>query len=105
MSSGKGTPRIPRNMGRVEFLACRESITTMHRQGYDNRKIHDALAAKGRVTMAYATFCRYMKRFFPSEGAHNDWMQSRDTPSSCEESRPGRSGFAVNKKPSSGEMI
>lgn len=105
MSSQKGTSRIPRNMGRVEFLACRESIATMHRQGYDNRKIHDALAAKGRVTMAYATFCRYMKRFFPSDRALNDWGQNRDEHSSCEESRSGHNSFAVNKKPSSGEMI
>ena len=105
MLSGKGTSRIPRNMGRVEFLACKESIATMHLQGYDNRKIHDALAAKGRVTMAYATFCRYMKRYFPSNKGHNDWGHNRDTHSTYEEPRPGRSGFAVNKKPSSGEMI
>lgn len=30
--------RIPRNMGRIEFIACQDVIDAMRVQGYDNKK-------------------------------------------------------------------
>jgi len=95
--------RIARNMGRVEFIACRETIDAMRRQGFDNKKIHAALAEKGRVTMAYATFCYHMTRFAKAE-AEMEERQSRYA-STAKPGEAGRHGFHIDKTPSHGEII
>ena len=52
--------RIPRNMARIEFLACREEIETLLSQGYDKRKIHARLIEKKKVSMSYDAFCKVL---------------------------------------------
>lgn len=56
------TKRIPRNMGRIEFIACRETIQDLVERGYDNKKIHAELARCNRISMSYSAFCVYMAR-------------------------------------------
>ncbi len=97
-------PRLPRNMGRVEFIACFETIDAMRRQGFDNKKIHAALAEKGRLTMSYTTFCYHMARRAKAELAQENHQDSGRT-SANRVGTHGRSGFKVEKTPSSGEII
>lgn len=58
MSAAK--QRIPRNMARIEFLACREEIETLLGQGFDKRKIHTKLTESGRITMSYDALCKVL---------------------------------------------
>ena len=58
MSAGK--KRIPRNMARIEFLACRETIESLLSQGFDKRKIHTRLVGSGQFTMSYDAFCKVL---------------------------------------------
>ncbi len=60
--------RIGRNMGRVELLAVRNTVTAMLEAGYDRKKIHSRLKEEGRVTMSYPTFCYQFKQQFASGG-------------------------------------
>ncbi|MDR2744390.1 MAG: TraK family protein [Desulfovibrio sp.] len=60
MSAGK--KRIPRNMSRIEFLACRELIESLLAQGLDKKKVHTRLVEGGQVTMSYDAFCRVLTR-------------------------------------------
>ena len=60
MSAGK--KRIPRNMARIEFMACRETIESLLAQGFDKKKIHARLAKDGQITMSYDSFCKVLIR-------------------------------------------
>lgn len=65
MSAGK--QRIPRNMARIEFLACRELIESLLAQGFDKKKIHARLAKDGQVTMSYDAFCKVLRKASKNE--------------------------------------
>ena len=52
--------RIPRNMARIEYLACRDLVDSLLVQGFDKRKIHTRLLEEGRITMSYAALCKVM---------------------------------------------
>ena len=54
--------RIPRNMARIEFLACRDAIESLLSQGFDKRKIHTRLAESGQFTMSYDAFCKVLAK-------------------------------------------
>jgi hypothetical protein len=101
--------RIPRNMGRIEFIACHDVIDAMRVQGYDNKKIHAALVKKGKVTMSYATFCYHMVRFLKEIRERQE--QSGHPPTQVYAQTIFKQhgykdhGFSVNKTPSSDEMI
>lgn len=58
MSGGKN--RIPRNMARIEFLACREEIENLLSQGFDKKKIHTRLLESGKITMSYDALCKVL---------------------------------------------
>lgn len=101
--------RIPRNMGRIEFIACQDVIDAMRVQGYDNKKIHAALVKKGKVTMSYATFCHHMVRFLKEirerqeQSGHH--LLPIYTQATFKQQGLKQHGFSVNKTPSSDEMI
>ena len=102
--------RIARNMGRIEFIASCDVIVSMREQGFDNKKIHTALAKQKRFTMSYATFCYQMARFRKVEnerqGHDVDHANASET-ASPPLKHPGsrQLGFSVNKTPSTSEMI
>lgn len=52
--------RIPRNMARIEFLACREEIEKLLAQGFDKRKVHTRLTESGQITMSYDALCKVL---------------------------------------------
>ena len=54
--------RMRRSMARVEFLSCTESIEDMLQQGFSKQLIYEDLKEKGRVTMAYVTFCKLIAK-------------------------------------------
>jgi hypothetical protein len=58
MSAGK--KGIPRNMARIEFLACRELIESLLAQGFDKKKIHARLTENGQITMSYDALCKVL---------------------------------------------
>lgn len=58
MSAAK--KRIPRNMARIEFLACRELIESLLAQGFDKKKIHARLTGSGQITMSYDALCKVL---------------------------------------------
>jgi hypothetical protein len=102
--------RIARNMGRIEFIASRDVIVSMSEQGFDNKKIHTALAKKKRLTMSYATFCYQMARFRKAENERQghavDHVDSSEM-ANATFTHPGsrQLSFSVNKTPSTSEMI
>ena len=49
--------RLRRNMARVEFLACMDSIEELLAQGFSKRLAYERLREQGRISMAYITFC------------------------------------------------
>lgn len=57
-----GRTRIPRNMARIEFLACRELIESLLSQGFDKRKVHTRLMENGQITMSYDALCKVLAR-------------------------------------------
>lgn len=57
-----GRARIPRNMARIEFLACREVIESLLSQGFDKRKVHTRLIESGQITMSYDALCKVLAR-------------------------------------------
>lgn len=59
----KKNKRIARNQGKVEFLANLGEIQAMLEQGYNKRNVHEKLLEKGRITMAYYTFCANYRSF------------------------------------------
>jgi len=101
--------RIPRNMGRIEFIACQDVIDAMRVQGYDNKKIHAALVKKGKVTMSYATFCYHMVRFLKEIRERQEQSEHHPTQvytqTIFKQHGYKDHGFSVNKTPSSDEMI
>ncbi|MDR3631408.1 MAG: TraK family protein [Desulfocapsaceae bacterium] len=50
-----------RNAGRVEFIAVREEIGNLLAQGHNRVMIYEHLAAEGKITMSYRTFCEYFR--------------------------------------------
>ncbi len=88
--------RIGRNMGRVELLAVRDTVTAMLEAGYDRKKIHRRLKEEGRVTMSYPTFCYQFKQQF----AGNATPASAPNPAPSYLPKAGKSEpFSVNSKP------
>ena len=58
MSAGK---RLRRHMGRVEYLACKETVDAMLAQGFSKKLIHERLTEEGRFSMAYISFCQIIR--------------------------------------------
>ena len=56
-----------RSMARVEFLCCTKSIEAMLQQGFSKRLIYEDLKEKGRISMAYVTFCKLIAKAMNSE--------------------------------------
>lgn len=59
--------RMRRSMARVEFLCCTESIEGMLQQGFSKQLIYEDLKEKGRISMAYVTFCKLIAKAMNSE--------------------------------------
>jgi hypothetical protein len=59
MPAGK---RVRRQMARVEFLACRETVNSMLEQGFSKKLIHERLTEEGRFSMAYITLCQIIRK-------------------------------------------
>ena len=59
MPAGK---RLRRQMARVEFLACKETVDTMLAQGFSKKLIHERLTEEGRFSMAYITLCQIIRK-------------------------------------------
>lgn len=97
---GHKKQRIARNMGRIEFIACREKIDLMRSQGYDNKMIHTLLHSKEIITMSYSTLCYHISRFYK----HNDTTTLCMIPNVGQKFQDNNS-FSINKSPSSSEMI
>jgi len=101
--------RIPRNRGRIEFIASHDVIDAMRVQGYDNKKIHAALVKRGKVTMSYATFCYHMVRFLKEiqerQEQSGHYHAQIYTQTTFKQHGYKDHGFSVNKTPSSDEMI
>ena len=62
-----GKQRIPRNMARIEFLACRELIESLLAQGFDKKKAHARLVENGQATMSYDAFCKVLLKASKNE--------------------------------------
>jgi hypothetical protein len=56
MTAGK---RLRRHMGRVEYLACKETVDTMLAQGFSKKLIHERLTEGGQFSMALSRSARY----------------------------------------------
>lgn len=63
----KTSKRLRRNMARVEFFACMETVESMLRQGFSRQLIYERLKEEGRISMAYVTFCKLI-----AKAAQND---------------------------------
>jgi len=55
--------QIPRNGGKIEFLALTPTIRELFGKGFDAWKIHAFLREQHRITMSYRTFARYFRQF------------------------------------------
>jgi hypothetical protein len=47
--------------GRVEYLAIQSVVGRMRDQGYTARAIFEEMSRQGRITIAYTTFCEYVR--------------------------------------------
>lgn len=58
MSRGKN--KSYRGRARVEFLACKPEIDVMLDKGYSIRMAYDVLKEKGKISVGYLQFLRYV---------------------------------------------
>lgn len=63
MTKGK----LYRGRAKVEFLACKPEILAMREKGYSVRMIYDDLQGKGKVSVGYTQFCRYVTGKIPQK--------------------------------------
>lgn len=101
--------RIHRNVGRIEFIACRKIILTMKERGYDAKKIHARLRKQGRITMSYSTMCYHLARHLEREAQEKAEAMAQHNLANVTAAMsllaPRQRGFGVNKTPQAGEMI
>lgn len=100
---GTDKERIPRNQGRIEILACRETIESLVEQGFDRKKIFTRLEEKGAVTMTYSTFCRGFAKLIQPP-TKRPAQTSVPTEKNSVPALPG-SGPQIIGKPGSGTVI
>jgi hypothetical protein len=104
---GLKTKRIARNVGRIEFLACKDEIYSMLQTGYDNKKIFESLQGRNMITMSYSTLCYQLaKSRKQSECTTNNKLcccsQSIPSPS---RTTNHNNRFSINKSPSTDDII
>lgn len=75
--------RLRRNMARVEFFACMETVESMLRQGFSRQLIYERLKEEGHISMAYVTFCKLI-----AKAAKNDLRVTTLLPASNPVSPP-----------------
>lgn len=75
--------RLRRNMARVEFFACMETVEAMLSQGFSKQLIYEHLKEEGRISMAYVTFCKLI-----AKAAQNDLRVTTLRPASKPVSPP-----------------
>jgi|GEM_PF-4180635 len=56
----KGKSKSYRGRARVEFLACKPEIDVMLDKGYSIRMAYDVLKEKGKISVGYLQFLRYV---------------------------------------------
>lgn len=56
----KGKSKSYRGRARVEFLACKPEIDVMLDKGYSIRMAYDVLKEKGKISVSYSQFSRYI---------------------------------------------
>lgn len=56
----KGKNKSYRGRARVEFLACKPEIDVMLDKGYSIRMAYDVLKEKGKISVGYLQFLRYV---------------------------------------------
>lgn len=69
--------KIARNAAKVEFLANAEEILSMLDKGFNKFNVYSALTEKGRLTMAYRSFCWNLQQFKNPEKRQKE---KKDTP-------------------------
>lgn len=104
---GLKTKRIARNMGRIEFLACKDEIYSMLQTGYDNKKIFKSLRERNMITMAYSTLCYQLAKSRKQNGC-----ATNNKPCCCAQNIQASSrtahhnnSFSINKSPSTDDII
>ncbi len=101
--------RIKRNVGRIEFIACRKTITSMQELGYDAKMIHAKLRNEGRISMSYSTLCYHLARYKEQEAQEKAEVIAQSSLENANTAisllTPQQRGFVVNKVPHTDEII
>lgn len=104
---GHKTKRIARNMGRIEFIACKDKIYSMLQTGYDIKKIHELLRERKLITMAYSTLCYQLAKHHQQSENKTDKKTHRHAQNKQTSLRTDYQSdiFSINKSPSTDDMI
>ncbi|WP_169725285.1 TraK family protein [Fundidesulfovibrio putealis] len=99
--------RIARNMGRIEFIACKDQIYSMLQTGHDIKKIFESLRERKMITMAYSTLCYQL-----AKSRKQNLCITKNQPCCCSQNIQKQiktdnqsNSFSVNKSPSTNDMI
>lgn len=99
--------RIARNMGRIEFIACKDKIFSMLQTGYDIKKIHASLRERMMITMAYSTLCYQLAKHRKQNEHKTD--KNKHICAQNKQTQPRlvyqNDSFSINKSPSTEDMI
>jgi len=61
--------RLRKQMAKIQYKACKETIESMLAQDFNPKLIHEKLTAAGLITMAYTSFTQILRnaeRTFPA---------------------------------------
>jgi len=99
--------RIARNMGKIEFIACKDKIYSMLQTGYDIKKIHESLLERKMITMAYSTLCYQLAKHRKQSKHEMDNITHSHSHNKQTSLRTGHQNdsFSINKSPSADDMI
>ena len=57
----QSSKRLRKQMAKVEYTVCKETVDSMLAQNFSPKLIHEKLTAEGRFTMAYTSFTQILR--------------------------------------------
>jgi hypothetical protein len=85
-----------RGQAKVDFLACKVEIEKLLEEGFSVALIYDMFIKKGKITVGYEMFCRYMRRYV---GTQRSQGKRKNVPAADAGSNPPSSRLAARPQP------
>jgi hypothetical protein len=74
--------RLRKQMAKIEYAACRDTVDAMLAQDFNPKLIHEKLTEEGRFTMAYTSFTQILRN------AGKDIPPAKAAPAPAENRKP-----------------